>query len=63
MLTHIMNQIPRITVNNFQQIWIEKLHVLNLKKEKYWIETSFKFHFEFVTVKVSLTCNTHLNWY
>lgn len=56
MLTHIMNQIPRITVNNFQQIWIEKLHVLNFKKKekyRYWIETSFKFHFEFVTVKVS----------
>lgn len=34
MLTQIMNQIPRITVNNFQKIWIEKLHVLNLKKRE-----------------------------
>lgn len=54
MLTQIMNQIPRITVNNFQKIWIEKLHVLNLKKREILIETSFKFHFEFVTIKV---CN------
>lgn len=34
MLTQIMNQIPRITVNNFQKIWIEKLHVLNFKKRE-----------------------------
>lgn len=34
MLTQIMNQIPRITVNNFQKIWIEKLRVLNLKKRE-----------------------------
>lgn len=34
MLTQIMNQIPRIMVNNFQKIWIEKLHVLNFKKRE-----------------------------